>query len=86
MAGSPVRCDIFRYTALKSLTIARYVYVFRLVYQKISVRTYFLVITKPFKSYIYNGLAWDNLLINNLYEADKYSELAYKIGSNETNI
>ncbi len=37
---------------------------------------------KSFKTYIYNGIAWEYLLVNNLSKADKYSELAYKIDPN----
>ena len=37
---------------------------------------------KYFKTYIYNGIAWEYLLVNRLSEADEYSELAYKIDPN----
>ena len=41
---------------------------------------------KSFKAYIYNGIAWEYLLVNKLSEADKYSELAYKIDPNTEHI
>lgn len=41
---------------------------------------------KSFKTYIYNGIAWEYLLVNKLSEADKYSELAYKIDPNTEHI
>lgn len=41
---------------------------------------------KSFKTYIYNGIAWEYLLMNRLSEADKYSELAYKIDPNTAHI
>lgn len=37
---------------------------------------------KTYKSFIYNGLGWEYLLQNRLEDADKYSELAYKIDPN----
>lgn len=39
-----------------------------------------------FKNYIFNGIAWEYLLLNRLDEADKYSELAYKADSNTEHI
>jgi tetratricopeptide (TPR) repeat protein len=38
------------------------------------------------KPNIYNGLAWNYLLINELEKADMYSELAYKLDPNNPNI
>lgn len=39
-----------------------------------------------FKNYIFNGIAWEYLLLNRLDEADKYSELAYKADPNTEHI
>lgn len=41
---------------------------------------------KSFRTYIYNGIAWEYLLVNKLSEADMYSELAYKIDPNTEHI
>ncbi|WP_421877516.1 tetratricopeptide repeat protein [Marinoscillum sp.] len=38
------------------------------------------------KNYIFNGIAWEYLLLNKLDEADKYSELAYKADQNTEHI
>jgi tetratricopeptide (TPR) repeat protein len=41
---------------------------------------------KSYKTYIYNGIAWGYLLVNRLSEADKYSEMAYKMDPNTEHI
>jgi tetratricopeptide (TPR) repeat protein len=48
-----------------------------------------LIDEEPFKRhkhFIYNGLAWEYLLLERLEEADKYSELAYKIDPNTEHV
>lgn len=39
-----------------------------------------------FKNYIFNAIAWEYLLLNRLDEADKYSDLAYKVDPNTKHI
>lgn len=41
---------------------------------------------KSFKAIIYNVIAWEYLLVNRFNEADRYSELAYKIAPKDLNI